>query len=106
MDMTSRIFADRLAHYSTHEPKHFLRMDGNYWPGVCDRLNPTDSDGDCLQAGPTVELMYGATVRVLIPADADRDAAVRLLKKLARWLKHSPDLMQYAEPVPETGIPF
>lgn len=44
-------------------------------------------DDDALQAGHTVELMQGATVRVLIPRDADTKVAARQTKKLAKWLK-------------------
>ncbi len=57
-----------------------------------------DEDGDCLHASATIELMYGAAVRVLIPGDTDRTVAIRQLKKLAKWLKKNPGLMDYAKP--------
>ena len=57
-----------------------------------------DEDGDCLHASPTIELMYGAAVRVLIPGDTDRTVAIRQLKKLAKWLKKNPNLMNYTKP--------
>ena len=62
--------------------------------------------------GGTIELMHGASVRVLIPHDAKPKEAVRQLKKIAKWLNKDTDLFDLAKPIPkdpdepEDGIPF
>ncbi len=109
--MDKTLFGNKLAHYASREPKHFLQLDGNYLPrGGDDEMRP-DCDGDAVSAGGTVELMYGATVRVLIPHDGDVLVAVRQLKKLAKWLKRNPSLFDLAKPAAEQpcmdcDIPF
>jgi hypothetical protein len=91
------LFADKLSHYSRRDPKTFLQLDGFHVTNGGDDVMRPDEDGDCLHASPTTELMYGAAVRVLIPGDTDRKVAIRQLKKLAKWLKRNPDLMDYAK---------
>ena len=86
------IFADKLSHYSRRDPKTFLQLDGFHVTHGGDDVMRPDEDGDCLHASPTIELMHGAAVRVLIPGDTDRTVAIRQLKKLAKWLKKNPDL--------------
>lgn len=77
--------------------------------GGDDMMHP-DDEGDCVSAMGTVELMHGATVRVLIPHDADPRVAARQLKKLAKWFKRKPELMDFAQPKPEQNwnddLPF
>lgn len=109
MDRT--LFGNTLAHYSSREPKHFLQLDGHYLPRGGDDVLRPDSDGDAVSAAGTVELMYGATVRVLIPHDADVLVAARQLKKLAKWLKRKPSLLELAKPPAkqlsdDSDIPF
>ncbi len=89
-----KLYGACLAHYAQREPKHFLQLDCAYMPEGGDSIMRPDEDGDCMTAGGTVELMYGATVRVLIPHDTDPVIAVRQLKKLAKWLKSAPRLMK------------
>jgi hypothetical protein len=95
--MDKALFGNTLAHYATREPKLFLQMDGHYMPrGGDDQMRP-DGDGDAVTANGTFELMHGATVRVLIPGDSDPIVAARQLKKLAKWLKSKPSLLDYAQ---------
>ena len=109
--MDKSLFGNKLAHYASREPKHFLQLDGNYLPrGGDDEIRP-DCDGDAVSAKGTVELMNGATVRVLIPHDGDVLVAVRQLKKLAKWLKRNQNLLDLAKPVAyqpssDSGLPF
>jgi len=56
----------KLRHYASRDPKEFIQIDGFYLPGGCDSVMVTDNDGDCIQAGKTIELMNGADVRILI----------------------------------------
>ena len=95
---TRSIFADKLSHYTRRDPKCFLQLDGFHVTHEGDDVMRPDEDGDCLNATQTIELMCGATVRVLIPGDTDHRGAIRQLKKLAKWLKNNPDLMDYAKP--------
>ncbi len=109
--MDNALFGNTLAHYASREPKHFLQLDGHYMPRGGDDVMSPDDDGDAVTAGGTVELMYGATVRVLIPHDGDVMVAARQLKKLAKWLKRKPDLLKLAKPPEEmtlgdSEIPF
>ncbi len=95
--MDKAIFANKLAHYASRKPKHFLQLDGYYMPDGDDMHCP-DDDGDAVVADGTVELMNGADVRVLIPHDGDVLVAVRQLKKIAKWLKREPSLFDLAKP--------
>ena len=54
-----------------------------------DQLPAGVIDGGGLFCGRTYELMYGATVRILIPAGTCKEDAVRLLKKLTAWIERS-----------------
>ena len=103
--MDKALFGNTLAHYASREPKQFLQMDGHYMPrGGDDQMRP-DGDGDAVTAFGTVELMYGATVRVLIPHDSDPIVAARQLKKLSKWLKSKPSLLDYAQPKSQATQP-
>ena len=109
--MDKTLFRNKLAHYASREPKHFLQLDGNYLPRGGDDMMRPDCDGDAFIADGTVELMHGATVRVLIPHDGNVLVAVRQLKKLAKWLKRDPSLFDLAKPEVEqpygnSDIPF
>ncbi len=101
--MDKKLFCARLAEYAAKDPKRFLQLDGEYRPGWggddCDP--PADEDGDWVSAGGTVELIDGATVRILIPDGADLTIVIRQLKKLRKWLKQDPNLMRLAKPRPE-----
>lgn len=88
----------KLLHYSRKEPKHFLQLDSCHCPDDGDNVIDPDIDGDRMCAGGTVELMSGSDVRILIPHDVDVSVAVRQIKKLAKWLKSSPDLLDMAQP--------
>jgi hypothetical protein len=96
---SQRLFGEKLAHYAQRKPSHFLQLDGFYLPNGGDDFMQPDEDGDCLHGSGTVELMTGTpSVRVLVTFGTDRHVAVRQLKKLAKWLKKHPDLMEYAKP--------
>jgi hypothetical protein len=97
-NMNQILHDEKLAHYATREPKHFLQLDGHYLPRNSGDGLHVDADGDALTSTATVELMQGATVRVLIPHDADPKAAVRQLKKLAKWLKGSKHMLFNVRP--------
>ena len=99
--MNKQQFCDKLAHYASREPKKFLQIDGFYLPeGGDDFLRP-DKDGDCMHGTATIELMQGTYVRVLIPYETNAKVAARQLKKMTKWLKKRPDLMELAKPDPE-----
>ena len=91
------LFSEKLSHYARRDPKCFLQLDGFHVTHGGDDVMRPDEDGDCLHASSTIELMHGAAVRVLIPEDTDRKTAIRQLKKLAKWLKRNPDLMDFAK---------
>ena len=109
--MNKTIYGNKLAHYASREPKSFLQLDAliDLKP---DSFTHPDKDGDVLMGGGTIELMHGASVRVLIPHDAKPKEAVRQLKKIAKWLNKDTDLFDLAKPIPkdpdepEDGIPF
>ncbi len=87
-------FGECLAHYAQREPKHFVQLDCRYMPDDGDDVMHMDENGDCATVSNTVELMRGATVRVLIPHDTDPVIAARQLKRLAKWLNREPMLMK------------
>jgi hypothetical protein len=107
-------FCDKIAHYASREPKQFLQLDSFYMPDGGDDVMHPDKDGDALLALETIELMRCCHVRVLIPDNIDVKVAVRQLKKVAKWLKRKPDLLEYAKPkvepnsdcAPDYGLPF
>lgn len=105
--MNKDLFAEKIAHYARREPKYFLQLDGHYLPHGGDEYTRTDADGDAVTADATVELMHGSTVRVLIPHDADPRVAARQLKKISKWFKCNPNLLDCAKPKPEkTPVDF
>ncbi len=105
-----QLFGEKLAHYATRTPKRFLQLDGHYMPHGGDSVMHPDEDGDVFMALGTVELMHGSTVRVLIPHDADPKVVTRELKKMAKWFKHNPQLLEQVAPDPfrpcDTDHPF
>ena len=98
--MDKKLFGETLAQCALREPTRFLQLDGHYAPGESDDVMHVDEDGDGVTAQGTVELilMYGATVRILIPHGTNPRVAARQLKKLTKWFKRNPQLMEYAEP--------
>ena len=103
--MKNKLFGEKLAHYASKEPKHFLQMDGYYDSEVYDELMHPDLEGDAFIAQGTVELMDGATVRILIPYHTDPTVAARQIKKMAKWLRKKPSLIDFAKPEPEKAPP-
>ena len=101
--MQDKLFCEKIADYASKKPKHFLQMDGQFYPEAIAYDFPynSDKDGDMMSAGRTVELMDDPTVRVLIPQDTDPIVASRQLKKMAKWLKKHPELIDFAKPLPE-----
>lgn len=81
----SKIKDLNLAHYSEKEPKEFLQIDGWNLPDGGDDVMIPNKDGDVLTEQRTIELMKGAYVRVMIPADEDVNphTAARLLRMIA-----------------------
>ena len=72
--MDRRLFCEKLAHYASREPRHFLQLDAHHLNGYDDEMRP-DEHGEALTASGTVELMHGASVRVLIQSDrVEREA--------------------------------
>jgi len=108
--MNTKLFGEKLAHYALKEPKHFLQLDGHHVPGGLDDGMGVDEDGDTVTAQGTVELMRGATVRILISEGTNPKVAVRQLKKLTKWFKRNPQMIDYAKPksAPPAGddVPF
>ncbi len=98
-DSFRRVFSKKLAHYARKIPKSFLQIDGEYTHFHGDDSVHPDKDGDWISADATIELMSGSTVRVLIPADTDPKIAVRQLKKITKWLKRKPELIEFAVPL-------
>ena len=57
-----------------------------------------DNDGDCLLSRGTWELMTSCPeVRVLIPPNTKRNDAIRLLKKITKWLEREKDKIEVGE---------
>lgn len=84
----------KLKHYSKRTPKQFIQLDGHYLgPDGGDDMMVPDTDGDCLLAGQTVELMHFSGTRVLIDSNFDPKVAARMLRKAAEWLDRQPELL-------------
>lgn len=105
--MNKQIFEEILAQYASCEPKIFLELHC-YKPENHDDYINSDEDGDVLRARGTIELMDGNNIRVLIPHNTDVKVAARQLKKVAKWLKDSPELIELAniELPNEDDLPF
>ena len=73
-----------LEHYAAKEPKAFYQYDG--WLNA-DSVTGRDAEGDGATSDVTYELMHGADVRVLIPAETNARDAARLLKKIRQWIR-------------------
>jgi len=71
-----------LKHYQERQPKDFIQIDA-FLPCHEDSLMTPDEDGDWICWGLTTELMHGSHARVLLPMDADTEAAARQLRKMA-----------------------
>ena len=99
--MNKQQFCDKLAHYASREPKKFLQLDGFHKPEGFDEAMRGFEGDELYSAGGTVELMKGASVRILIPYDTDIKVAIRQIKRMARWLKKNPELIEHAKPEPE-----
>lgn len=76
-------------------PGDFLRLQGHLNP----EHGPSDKDGDFLTADgfETYTDMYETPLRVLVSKGYPPRVAARQLKKLAKWLKKSPQLMDRAK---------
>ena len=89
---------DKLAHYALREPKKFLQLDGMHKPeGINEAMRALVGDDIYIACG-TVELMRGASVRILIPYDTDIKVAIHQIKSMAKWLKMKPELIEHAKP--------
>ena len=76
-----------LEHYAGKEPCAFRQYDG-FVVGQGDDVLRPDADGDSLSSRETMELMTGCPeVRVLCSPGCTYDEALRLLKKIRRWIK-------------------
>jgi hypothetical protein len=75
-----------LAHYAEKDPKQFFQIDGvaDMPPGD---IVSVDDDGDAITGGLTHELMGCGHVRVLIPIEAKKADAIRLLRKALAWIE-------------------
>ena len=73
--------------YIRREPTRFQQHDGfaNLEPG--DFIMSPDEDGDCCLSSETWELMYGADVRILIKEGTTYLDAIRLLKKIVKYIE-------------------
>ncbi len=77
-----------LEHYAGKPVTAFYQYDGFVIAGRSDDIMRPDRDGDCLMGSATYELMSGGpAVRILVTQGTSRKDAVRLLKKLRRWIK-------------------
>ena len=81
---TRKVKAQLLAHYATRPPRLFLQLDGFANAPEDDYIKP-DADGDVLFCSATVDLMYGASVRVLINPSEPKETVIRVLRKLLDW---------------------
>ena len=106
---------DLLEHYATKKAKQFVQCDGfALGRDGGDSVMRPDDDGDCLMSGTTHELMSGSSVRVLIPVGTDRHTAMRILKKIRKWLKREEEHFDECLALPaqgtlgvdSNGIPF
>ena len=101
--MNKTIYDNKLAHYASREPRSFLQLDAFYLPHNDDPDLDADKDGDALMGGATIELMNGASVRVLLPHNADPKVVVRQLKKITKEFNQHPDFLWCTTQVPEEG---
>ena len=99
--MDKNLFAKLIANYATHEPKHFLQMDAHYIESGAGAGMYPDCDGDCLSIARSVELMHGATTRVLVPLYTNADVVVRQLEKISKMLRRNAAMLKPREPSPE-----
>jgi hypothetical protein len=82
-----------LKHYAKKEPKTFYEYDGfiGFQSGSDDVIT-VDEDGDFLSGGTTQELFSGAyAMRLLIRPGTEKSVVLRLLGKMADWIKDDPD---------------
>jgi len=108
IDINKPVNGNKLAHCAASKRKSFLQIDAFYTTYKDDCMLP-DKDGDVLIiGGGTIELMYGANVRVLIPFGADKKVALRQLRKITKRLSKDSDLFSFAEPIQAEAnqIPF
>lgn len=77
--------AEILAHYRERAPRRFFQFDA-FADG--DEIMGRDEDGQSVTGGDTFELMHGADVRVLIPANGTQPAPElsKMLRKVADWI--------------------
>lgn len=78
---------EKLRHYAGKDLMEFAQLDG-FANALGDSVFHPDKDGDALFGGCTKECMSGVwQVRILITKGTDKITALRLIKKLERWLK-------------------
>lgn len=80
---------EKLDHYAEREPREFKQYDGFYFEDkLGDDFTTPDADGDSITFQGTCELMTGPDgVRVLIPMGTEKKDAIRLLKKITKWIE-------------------
>ena len=77
-----------LEHHSQREPRTFVQYDGFHVETRDDVMRP-GKDGNSQWCRITPELMHGVDVRVLIPPQTTKKQALRLLRKIVKWIKRS-----------------
>ena len=79
------------------EPHIFYQYDG-FLNSQPDCVFKPDEDGDALFASVTPELRHGGIdVRIQILAGTPKKDAVRILKKMAKWMKRAGDWAEFEE---------
>jgi len=72
---------EKIRHYLNRDPVEFYQFDG-FADAKADGLIEPDRDGDWLCWGQTVELMHGATVRMLVVPGTPNADVLRLIDKI------------------------
>ncbi len=104
--MRMKTKTELLSHYAKKDPRAFRQFDG-FQVGSGDDVMRPDDDGDCLMGASTCELMTGADVRVLIPADTASADAITLLRKIITWIERDGGFQAVNVPwLDNEGVPF
>ena len=89
-----KIHIERVKHAITGDVHAFTQYDGFMLEHDGDCVMRPDKDGDCLMSGSTFDLRHSGSdlaVRVQIHKGTSHADAVRLMKKLTKWVEKSPD---------------
>jgi hypothetical protein len=108
---------EKLLHYSGRDAKAFFQFDAFTNIEAGDDIMRPDEDGDWVCGGTTTELMFGATVRVLVAPGTTRKTAARALQKIQDWIEKEEGILnpknlpgmadaQEAPGLPESEMPF